>query len=231
MTQSILVVGASRGIGAEIARHFVNLAHQVIGVSRTPAVVCEWIDADVATPEGIRHVASKLGESPIDTLIFAAGVWEEHGFTRDFDFRKTRDGETRHIMSVNLIAPIELTKVLAKNLSQSPNPRAIYLGALSGLEHLASCQVAYAASKAGLRGAVQGLRVALESAGIGFTVINPGNVATEEVMDDIHAGRLKDQDPIPLSDILSAIEWIMSLSPHVETGDISLMSKSRAIGS
>jgi len=223
--KQILVVGSSRGIGAEILKYFLDLGHDVIGVSRSQSLGCEWIEADISTSAGITHLLNEIGQRPIDTLLFTGGTWEEYGFMKDFDFLKTSDLETRDIMSVNVIAPIEITKGLAKNLSLSSNPRAIYLGALSGLEHLASAQVAYASSKFALRGAIQSLRVALKKEGIGFTVINPGNVATEEVLMDIEEGRFKDQTPIPISDIISAIEWILSISSSVEVADINLIQK------
>ena len=223
--KQILVVGSSRGIGAEIIKYFSDLGHDIIGVSRSQSLGCEWIEADISTSAGITHLLTEIGQRPIDTLLFTGGTWEEYGFMEDFDFRKTSDNETRDIMSVNVIAPIEITKGLAKNLSLSSNPRAVYLGALSGLEHLASAQVAYASSKFALRGAIQSLRVALKKEGIGFTVINPGNVATEEVLMDIEEGRFKDQTPIPISDIISAIEWILSISSSVEVADINLIQK------
>lgn len=225
MKKRMLIVGASRGIGSEIAKHFSNSEYEVIGVSRSPAVECEWINADISESEGIQYLITQIGDKPIDVLLFSGGVWEEYGFMEDFDFRKTSDLETRHIMSVNLIASIEITKGIAKNLSLVANPRAIYLGALSGVEQGASSQVAYSASKFGLRGAIQALRLALKEEGIGFTVINPGNVATEEVLMDIQECRFKEQTPIPVSDIISATEWILSLSPTVEVGDINLMQK------
>jgi len=225
MKKRMLIIGASRGIGAEMTKHFSNSEYDVIGVSRSPAIECEWINADISTPDGIQYLITQLGQMPIDALLFSGGVWEEHGFMENFDFRKTNDHETRHIMSVNLMAPIEITKGIAKNLSLALNPRAIYLGALSGIEQRASSQVAYSASKFGLRGAIQALRMALKEERIGFTVINPGNVATEEVLMDIQEGRLKGQTPIPVSDIISATEWILSLSHTVEVGDINLMQK------
>ena len=225
MKKRMLIVGASRGIGAEMAKHFSSSGYEVIGVSRNPARECEWIKADISTPDGIQYLITKIGQLPIDALLFSGGVWEERGFMQGFDFRKTSNLETHHIMSVNLIAPIEITKGIAKNLSLASNPRAIYLGAISGVEQKASSQVAYSASKFGLRGAIQALRLALKEEGIGFTVINPGNVATEEVLMDIQEGRFREQTPIPLSDIISATEWILSLSHTVEVGDINLMQK------
>lgn len=223
--KKIVIVGASRGIGAELVNYFSASGHEVIGVSRSSASNCRWIKADISTTEGIRHVVNKIDKEAIDVLIYSSGIWEEYGFSEKFDFRKTSSDETHRIMLVNLIAPIEMTKGLVKNLSMSPNPRAIYLGALSGLDHMVTEQVAYVASKFGLRGAIQSLRYALKDEKIGLSVINPGNVATEEVLKDIEEGRFKQQIPIPISDIIAAIEMILSLSQSVEIGDINLIQK------
>jgi len=223
--KKILVIGSSRGIGAEIVKYFSDIGHIVLGVSRTKSKNCEWIQGDISNNLGIKTLLTTISKVKIDTLIFASGVWEKYGFMDEFDFKKTNDIETRHIMSVNLIAPIEITKGVAKNLSLSSNPRAIYLGALSGIDQLSSSQVAYSASKFGLRGAIQGLRVALKEENIGFTVINPGNVGTEEVLLDIKEGRFEDQTPIPMSDIISSIEYILSVSSSVEIADINLIQK------
>lgn len=225
MNKNMLVIGSSRGIGAKVAKYFSTLGFNVIGVSRTPSDHCRWVAADISSREGIASVAKAVAHTPIHALIFASGVWEEKGFMDTFNFRETTDQETRHIMAVNLIAPIEITKIITKNLALTDNPRAIYLGALSGRQQHVSSQVAYTASKFGLRGAIQSLRLALEKESIGFTVINPGNVATEEVMMDIETGRFPDQTPIPIADILSTIVFILSISSNVEVGDIDLIQK------
>ncbi|MEM9946719.1 MAG: SDR family oxidoreductase [Cyanobacteria bacterium P01_D01_bin.36] len=225
MNRTLAVVGASRGIGKAIAEHFHGKGDRVYAISRSPAPVGAWIQADVSGTEGIEKIKQVLNSQPLDALLFMGGVWEENAFTHEFDLLKSSDEETRFVIGVNLIAPIEVTKALAENLSQAQNPRAIYIGALSGLDHSATKEVANTASKFGLRGAIQALRIALKRERIGFTVINPGNVATEEVMQDIEAGRFSPQTPIPMADVISAIEWILSLSPAVDTGDINLWQK------
>jgi 3-oxoacyl-[acyl-carrier protein] reductase len=223
--KSLLIVGASRGIGAAVAQHLYTQGHTIYAVSRTPPQVGEWITADVSQSEGIEKIVNAVGNTPIDALLYLGGVWEHDAFTENFDFRQSSDSETRFVISVNLIGPIELTKRLAGNLASTENPRAIYIGALSGLDQRASPEVANTASKFGLRGAVQALRLAFKDEGIGFTVINPGNVATEEVERDISEGRFQPQVPIPLGDLISAIDWILGLSPATETGDINLMQR------
>lgn len=223
--KTILIVGSSRGIGEALCRYFSKSGHKVIGVSRTPSENCEWIQADLSIPADINKITEQLGEQVIDTLIYSSGIWEDDGFSAEFNFRDTKYVETQQIMQVNLVAPIELSKNLASHLARSANPRAIYLGAVSGLENIGSEQVAYAASKFGLRGAIQSLRKALKQENIGFTVINPRNVGTEEVLTDIKEGRMPDQAPIPISDIIASIELILGLSKGVELADINLMQK------
>ncbi|MEL6162078.1 MAG: SDR family NAD(P)-dependent oxidoreductase, partial [Cyanobacteria bacterium J06627_32] len=131
----------------------------------------------------------------------------------------------RFVLAVNLIAPIELTKALAQNLSMADSPRAIYVGALSGLDNAASPEVANTASKFGLRGAVQALRLALAKEKIGFTVVNPGNIATEEVLSDIEAGRFSQQVPIPMTDVIETVEWILARSAAVDISEVNLRQK------
>lgn len=223
--RKIAVIGASRGIGAAVAQHFAQKGDYVVSVSRSQAIVGEWIQADISTSEGIELVADKIGESVLDALLFMGGVWEDGAFTEQYDFVKSSDRETRFVIAVNTIAPIELTRQLAKNLAKSANPRAIFIGALSGLDNAATAEVANTASKFGLRGAAQALKLALRDYKIGITVINPGNVATEEVVTDIEEGRFSQQVPIPLADLISAIDWVLALSNTVDVGDINMQQK------
>ncbi|WP_035986246.1 SDR family NAD(P)-dependent oxidoreductase [Leptolyngbya sp. KIOST-1] len=224
--KTVVVVGASRGIGAAVAQHFADRGDTVWSVSRSPAVAGEWIQADISGPEGIGAIARALGNTPLDALLFMGGVWEEGAFTDAYDFRASSDAETRFVIAVNTIAPIEITRALAANLAQTANPRALYIGALTGLDNCASPEVANTAAKFGLQGAVQSLRLALGVQNIGFTVINPGNVATEEVLLDIEEGRFGPQTPIPMAVITGAIDWLLSLPPAVDVPELNLWQRS-----
>ncbi|MBP0027371.1 SDR family oxidoreductase [Roseofilum sp. Guam] len=223
--RKIVLVGASRGIGAAVVQHFAKKGDAIFSVSRSQPMAGQWIQADISTPEGIQSIVNSIGESTVDALLFMGGVWENGAFTQHYDFMTSPDEETRFVIAVNTIAPIELTKQLAKNLAKSDNPRAIFIGALSGLDHSPTIEVANTASKYGLRGAAQSLKLALRDYKIGITVLNPGNVATEEVIDDIKEGRVTEQVPISLADIISAIEWILSLSNTVDIGEINMYQK------
>lgn len=222
----IVVVGASRGIGAAVAQHFAQKGDSLFSISRGQPIAGNWIQADISTPEGIESIVSSIGESTVDAFLFMGGVWENGAFTEQYNFMSSSGEETRFVIAVNTIAPIELTKKLAKNLAKSDNPRAIFIGALSGLNNSPTIEVANTASKFGLRGAAQSLQLALRDYKIGITVINPGNIATEEVMADIQESRFKPQIPISLEDVISAIEWILSLSNTVDISEINMKQKS-----
>lgn len=223
--RKIVVIGASRGIGAAVAQHFAKKGDAVFSISRSQPIAGTWIQADISTPEGIDLVVNSIGEATVDAFLFMGGVWENGAFTQQYDVMASPDQETRFVIAVNTIAPIELTKQLAKNLAKSDNPRAIFIGSLSGLDHSPTVEVANTASKFGLRGAAQALKLAIRDYKIGITVINPGNIATEDVMDDIEKGRFTAQVPIALTDVISAIEWILSLSNTVDIGEITMHQK------
>ena len=221
---TFLVIGARRGIGASVVRQLVTQKHTVFGVSRTEPELGEWIHADISTPEGIQKVCEAIGDQSLDAFLYLGGVWEKNAFTDSFSFQDSSDDETRFVIGVNLIAPIELTRGISKNLAFTRNPRAIFIGALSGLDQSATPEVSNTASKFGLRGAIQALRLAYHQK-IGFTVINLGNVATLEVQKDVEEGRFPDQQPIPLQDLCCTIDWLLSLSPATEVGDINLIQR------
>jgi 3-oxoacyl-[acyl-carrier protein] reductase len=58
--------------------------------------------------------------------------------------------------------------------------------------------------------------------GIGFTVVNPGNVATDEVMADIAESRFGAQVPIPLEGLGAAIDCALAMSPASTVAAINL---------
>ncbi|MCU0908534.1 MAG: SDR family oxidoreductase, partial [Rhodobacteraceae bacterium] len=134
--------------------------------------------------------------------------------------------ETQGVLAVNLIAPVDLARRLLPALARSANPRIVLLGALSAHPGQATPEVANTASKSGLMGAAEALRLALRGRGIGVTVINPGNVATDEVLEDIATGRFEAQEAIPMADLLATLDYVLSLSAASEVRVIDLAQRS-----
>ena len=210
--ERVLVVGASRGIGAAVAQHLGDRTTELITVSRTPAGYGNWIEADISKQAGVETVGKAIANSSLDALLYMGGTWESKAFTSQYSFEDCSDEDIERVIAVNLLAPIRLVKLLLPALRRSPNPKIIFMGALSGLDNFPAREVANTASKFGLRGAVHALREELRPERISVTVINPGNVATPEVIEDLkHAGQ-PETNAIPLSDLLNVIDCVLSLS-------------------
>jgi 3-oxoacyl-[acyl-carrier protein] reductase len=221
----IIVAGASRGIGAAVARHYDSLGHHVIGLSRGRAAAGNWLPCDLSQTAEITRVVKLLGEDPIGALLFTGGVWEAEAFSKDYSFLASPPEEAQNVINVNLLAPILLTHGLIPALSAGRG-KVVLIGSLSGLDHTASREVANSASKYGLRGAAQALHFTLAPLGVGVTVINPGNVETEEVVADIATGYVAHQIPIAMSDLIASFDFVLSMSSSSVVSEINLAQMS-----
>jgi len=96
--RKIVVVGASRGIGAVVAQHFTQKGDSVLSISRGQPIAGKWIQADISTSEGITSIVSSISESTVDALLFMGGVWEDGAFTDQYDFMTSSDQETRFVI-------------------------------------------------------------------------------------------------------------------------------------
>jgi 3-oxoacyl-[acyl-carrier protein] reductase len=208
--KTVLVAGASRGIGLAVAKHLAPRTQRLLSVSRSPAPHGEWIAADLSTLAGLETVTNAVSE--LDALLYMGGTWETHAFTSEYDFETCSDEDIVNVIAVNLIAPIRLVKALLPALRRSPNPKIIFMGALSGKDNFSGREVANSASKFGLRGVVHSLREELRSQQIGVTVINPGNVGTPEVLADLAAAGLLEGHALPLNDLMIIIDCVLALS-------------------
>jgi NAD(P)-dependent dehydrogenase (short-subunit alcohol dehydrogenase family) len=209
---NILVIGASRGIGAAVAEYLLPRTTRLITASRSPSNIGEWVEADVSTKTGIKAINQGVGDVVLDGILYMGGTWETQAFTEEYSFEQCSDEEIENILLVNLLAPIRLVKSLLPALRKSSNPKIIFMGALSGLDNFPAREVANSASKFGLRGVVHSLREELRPDRIAVTIINPGNIGTPEVLSDLKAAGEPEENAIPLSDIISIIDCVLSLS-------------------
>jgi len=223
MTLDLLIVGASSGIGAAAATHLAAQGHRLWTASRRPSEIGEWIEADVATDAGLDAICKRLGRSKLDAMLFLGGTWERGAFTDAYRFAASTRAECRNVLAVNLTAPILLAQCLEPALARSDNPRIVLMGSLSGRDGGVSPEVANTASKFGLRGAARALSQSFPK--IGVTVINPDNVATDEVEADIREGRFRDQDPIPMADLLAALDYVIACSAATTVAEIDLAQR------
>jgi NAD(P)-dependent dehydrogenase (short-subunit alcohol dehydrogenase family) len=217
---NILITGASRGLGDAFSRGLGQPGDTLWLVSRTPCaslqlqdgVTRHWIEADLSSPGIHQQIASSLGA--LDVVIHNAGIWESGAFSSDYRFENVSEAETRNVLEVNLIAPILLTQALLPKLRTSSNPKIVLIGSINGLENTAMPEVAYSASKFGLRGVAHALREHLRHERIAVTVVNPGSIAWEAASSR--------EDLIPPADIVRLVRAVLETSNRTAVKEIDL---------
>jgi 3-oxoacyl-[acyl-carrier protein] reductase len=143
---------------------------------------------------------------PLDALLVTGGTWETGAFTPDYRFVTCSDEDMRRVIAINLLAPIRLVQAFLPALRAAPSSRVIIIGAAS----VGGREVANLASKTGLHGACAALREELKDFGIGVTLLNPGNIATPEVLADVKRGIFSETSVLPMSDLLATMDDVLS---------------------
>ena len=220
---NILIFGASRGLGAAFSSGLPTRGDTVWLVSRSQpenlgrndGVERVWIKADLSSPkDASRTISDALSGQKLDVLIYNAGIWEEKAFTSDYSFEEVSIRELEDIIAVNLTSAMVCIQKLLSNLKQSDNGKIILIGSTSGLENSGSQEVAYAASKFGLRGLAHALRENLREHSITVTCINPGEVAAELAFEDGVEKAIETYSGtrIPVQDLILIMKCLMGLS-------------------
>lgn len=183
-----IVTGASRGIGAAIARDLAAAgAHVVVGY-RAQAVQARAVVADIMTRGGsaeaigfdvavgtevdaaVRELVARLGK--VDILVNNAGV------SVDALIMRTSDDQWQRVLDVNLKGVFNCTKSVARPMMRARSGRIINLGSVVGVTGHTG-QAAYAAAKAGIIGFTKSTARELASRGITANVVAPGFIETD----------------------------------------------------
>jgi short-subunit dehydrogenase len=229
---NLLIFGASRGLGAAFSVGLPQAGDTLWLVSRGKPDLSDrdgahrhWIEADLAAPSAADKIAAVVGDQPLDVVIYNAGIWETAAFSSRYDFERVDDAETARIITVNLTAAITGIRRLLPNLRRGTNPKVILIGSTSGLDNSSGPEVAYAASKFGLRGVAHALRENLRKNRIAVTCLKPGNIGTIKVEQGIVSSRPhQDRTMIPPQDLLEIVRCLMRLSNASCVKEIDIMA-------
>lgn len=180
----VMLTGATGGLGQQIAGKLAERGARMVLTGRDPAalqdlrqrlgedaVVAVAGDIGNATDRQTMLAAANQRWQGLDVLINLAGVMSFHAFEDEEPERL----ET--LLRVNLIAPMQLTRLVLPQLLAQKNGRIVNVGSIFGSIGFAYF-VAYSASKAGLRGFSEALRRELDGSGVGVTYVAPRAVRT-----------------------------------------------------
>ncbi|MFK7738092.1 MAG: SDR family NAD(P)-dependent oxidoreductase [Pirellulaceae bacterium] len=173
--KTVVVTGASRGLGKAIATELLNQDYRVVGISRSGNVpdgavglACDVGDAS-AVKEALTEVAK---DKSLYALINAAGI-------ASMNLAITTPPETvEKIIRTNLIGTINCCIALAKRLSRNKGGRIINFSTIAVPISLKGESV-YVASKAGVEGFSRSFAREMADFGATVNVIAPGPIDTD----------------------------------------------------
>ena len=180
MPQTILITGATRGIGAALAEQAAARGDRVIGTCRstppaTPAGI-DWRVADMADPATIAAMATGLQGQPIDLLICNAGVYRDKGHRIDTGFDAATWADS---FAVNVTGVFLTVQALLPNLQAARGRVAIISSQMASDARAPGGSYAYRASKAAALNLGRNLAVDLAPEGVAVGIYHPGWVRTE----------------------------------------------------
>ncbi len=174
--KTILLTGATGGIGHAIARHLHGTGARLVLTGRRTDVLeplarelgAQSLAVDLADRDAVARLAKECID--VDVLIANAALPASGPLT------SFASEEIDRALDVNLRAPVVLARVLGARMAERRTGHLVFISSLSGKTGSAGTSM-YSATKFGLRGFGQGLRGDLRPFGVGVSVVFPGFVS------------------------------------------------------
>jgi NAD(P)-dependent dehydrogenase (short-subunit alcohol dehydrogenase family) len=175
---TVLITGAGRGLGLELARQYAQDAWRVIGTVRKPVAEAglETISLDVTNMAEVRQLSSRLKGVPIDVLFCNAGISGKRGMALgSFDY-----AEWEKVLRVNLLGAAAVIEALVDNVAASERKTITVMSSrLGSIAESSGMTLPYSTSKAALNLLAKGLAANLAARGIIVVALSPGWVKTD----------------------------------------------------
>jgi NAD(P)-dependent dehydrogenase (short-subunit alcohol dehydrogenase family) len=232
VSRHVIVTGASRGIGAAIARHFIELGDAVVGLSRSgevPAGAAAGISLDVADSAAVADAvkASVAERGPLEVAVANAGI------TRDGLAMRMGDDQWREVLSVNLDGAFYLARAALASMVRARSGSIIFISSISPFLGVPG-QANYAASKAGLVGLARSLAKEVAARGVTVNVVAPGlietNMTTELGSREVLEGMIPMGRAGRPEDVAGVVGFLASNHARYMTGQVLAVDGGLALG-
>ncbi|KOV76412.1 MULTISPECIES: SDR family NAD(P)-dependent oxidoreductase [unclassified Streptomyces] len=216
------ITGASRGLGAEIARSAVAAGNNAVLAVRNPervpedlknsenvlAVALDVTD-DLGIPQAVQAAVDEFGG--IDVLVNNAG----RGLLGALE--EITDAEARSLFDLNVFGLINVTRAVLPLMREQGGGKLVHIGSRSGFEGEPGVSL-YSASKFAVAGISEALSAEMAPFGIQSMVVEPGVFRTD-FLDasslSVAANRIADYDGTPAH---MTLDWIDEAN-HAQLGD------------
>lgn len=180
----VLLTGASSGLGRELALLLAKAGANVLATARRGEKLESLASASTG---GIHHLAGDITSADFRASLMQTCIDRMHGVDLLINnagagsidqFAESTPEHFRQLVELNLIAPVELTRLCLPLLRKSK--RGQIVNVCSVLSYFgAANKSSYCATKFALRGFSDALRSELKHEGIAVTVLNPSTIASE----------------------------------------------------
>lgn len=191
-TKTLVLTGASRGIGHATVLRFSNEGWRIITCSRdeVPAA-CQrdpnWakhITADLAVPQEVERFIAEandlLGDDPLHALVNNAAVSPKTPFKERLGCLNGDVGQWREVFEINFFAPLVLGRGFAAALRRGTGS-IVNITSIAGHEFHPFAGSAYSTSKAALSALTREMAVEFAELGIRVNAVAPGEIETAMV--------------------------------------------------
>lgn len=228
--RTVLVTGASSGIGRAVARNLLSQGHRIIGVSRSSAKFTRPMEnfspfeMDLSRleeiPQTIRQLQLMFPE--IDAVVFSAGQGR-FGSLEEFSF-----DQITALMTINFTSQVFLAKALLPSLKRKPHSDLIFIGSEAGLKGSRKGTI-YCASKFAMRGFTQSLREECGNSRVRVCLINPGMVKTAFFEQLTFEPGDHESNAILPEDVAETVSYILGSRAHIVIDEINLSPLNKVI--
>lgn len=228
--RTILVTGASSGIGRAVARKLLSEGHHVLGVSRdadrfqTSMPNFTAVQMDLSHLTGLADKATQLSKDhpEIDAAVFCAGAGR-FGSLEEFSF-----AAIEALMTVNFTGQAFVTRALLPGLKKQARGDLIFIGSEAALKGSRKGAV-YCASKFAVRGFTQALREECSKSRVRIALINPGMVNTPffEALSFEPGGEVG--QAIEPEDVADAVLYILHSNANIVVDEINLSPLNKVV--
>lgn len=185
---TILITGANKGIGFELAKRYAQSGHNVLACCRNPdnaddlAALAKQYELTIVTVSvgdevSVKTMAQTLKDVPIDILINNAGTIgpkpdQQTAYVMDFE-------GWAETMNINALAPVRVMHALMANLRASHRAKVVTISSqLGAISVDMTMNYAYSASKAAINKYMKLAALELGKEDISVGLIHPGWVQT-----------------------------------------------------
>lgn len=225
----VVVTGASRGIGAELARRLAADGARLALVARSREALttlarelgAEPVVCDVGDPAQIERAAELIGAftgGAPDVIVNNAGAFSIAAA------HKTSIEHFRRTLEVNLVAPFAFVHAFLPGMRARGSGHLVTLGSVAD-RNIYPGNAAYSASKYGLRALHEVLRAELRGSGVRATLVSPGAVDTElwdPIDPDNRPGFTPRAQMLAAADVAEAIRWVIAAPATVNVDELRL---------